>query len=169
MEKIPVEKCWEITTKALTNIIVLRGDKMMPPLLGIGEGIIAPVMGLEKYLEINTKIWSDGGKLIFPMFKEMFNIPVEDAIGAAKLYLVVVRLQAGPEGKGEIVEATPERAVVRWTKCPWWERYIENKVEPEFIPCVDAHPAWVDEGLKAINPTLSAKLTKAMPSGDPYC
>ncbi len=169
LKKIPAERCWDITGKTLTNMVVLRGDKMMPSLLSIGEGIIAPVLGLEKYLEINTKIWGDSGKITFPLFKDMFGIPVEDAVGAIKLATVVAQLLQGPEFESEIVEATPERAVWRIHKCAWWERYKENEVKPEFVPCVNAHQAWGEEGVKAISPKLTYTLLKAMPRGDPYC
>ena len=75
----------------------------------------------------------------------------------------------GPERKIELVEATPERTVVRTNICAWWERYKEHKVDPEFCGCPTGDQAWWENGLKAINPNLTYQLTKAMPRGDPYC
>ena len=89
LEKIPPKKCWEITSKILWRFTILRGDKIIANILGKGEGIIAPVMGAEKWKEINEKIYGDGSKLLFPMFKEMFNIPVKNAIDAENLVDVV--------------------------------------------------------------------------------
>jgi len=97
LAKIPDEKRWELTAKSLWRFIVLRGDKIIAPELGKEEGVIAPVLGEEKWKEINDKIYDDAGKLMFQSFKEAFNIPVEDAIGAAKLVIVTGALQTGPE------------------------------------------------------------------------
>ena len=168
LEKIPVEKCWAITVKALTRLIALR-IHIARNLLGIGEGIISPIWGWEKYEEINTKIWADGGKKLFPLVKKMFNILVEDAIGAAMLRIVVVTLTNGPELKYEIVESTPKRTVIRITQCAYCVRYKEFGINPELSACPEGHQANVEEGLKAVNPKLSFKLTKAIPRGDPYC
>ena len=169
LEKIPAEKRWALTAKILTGLSTLRDLKAVMPLLGKGEGIIAPVMGYEKYLEINTKIYTEGGKKMFQMVKERFNIPVEDAIGAYTLYIVAAILQNGPEFIAELIEAAPERVVFRRTKCAWYERYVDLGLDPELRVCPTGHQAWGEEGFKSINPHLKFTLTKAMPRGDPYC
>ena len=169
LENIPTEQCWAITAKILLTISVLSGVKTVMPIMGTEEGFISPVRGLKKFQEITDKIVTEAGKKMMPMVKERFNIPVDDAIEAAKLSIVYVELAYGPEWEREIVEATPERAVVRWTKCPWMERYKEYKVTPEFIVCPSNHQTRAEEGLKAITPKLTYKLIKAMPWGDPYC
>jgi len=169
LEKIPAEKGWEITAKILTRLTILRGSKTTAPLLGAGEGIISPVMGWEKYEEIQAKIMGRAANRFFPMVKEMFSIPVDDAIGAVTLLIVVGTLMAGPEYKFEIVEAHPERAVLRRIQCAWWERYNEHKVDPELWVCPAGHQAWNEEGLKTINPKLTYKLIKALTWGDPFC
>jgi hypothetical protein len=169
LEKIPPEKRWLITAQAISRLIVLRGDKGLPPLLGKEEGIIAPVLGLEKWFEINTKIWGESGKRLIPWVNETFNIPVEDAVEATKLAIVAGILLMGPEFMPEIIEATPERVVAKITKCPWMERYKEFGLDLELISCKPPHQAFTGEGLKEINPKITTKLTKAMPRGDPYC
>jgi hypothetical protein len=75
----------------------------------------------------------------------------------------------GPEWEREYVEKTPERVVVRWTKCPNWETYKELDIDPAFILCEAGHQVIIKEGLKVINPKLTLKITKAIPRGDPYC
>lgn len=169
LDKIPAEKRWALTAKILLTISVLRGVKTVMPILGTEEGFISPVRGLEKFQEITDKIVAESTKRSIPRFKEMFNISVEDASGAFKLWNVWGELAFGPEWEREIVEATPERVVARWTKCPWMERYKEYKVAPEFIVCPSNHQTGAKEGLKAITPKLNYKLIKAMPWGDPYC
>jgi len=149
----------------------LRGENIIAPALGNGKGITSLVLGAEKWTEINVKIFGDGSKILFPMFKEMFNISVEDAIGATDLVWVVSNLQLGPEwGEREFVEKNPERVVYRQPMCVWMKRYKEFEADPAFIPCDKGGcQAWGGEGFKAINPKLTYKLKKAMPRGDPYC
>jgi len=170
LKQIPADRCWEITSKTLSALFVLRGEKIIAPLLGKGEGIISPIWGAEKWIEINIKIFGDAGKLLCPMFKDMFNVSVKDAIEAHKLETVAYTLSMGPEFEGEYVEKTPERVVNRCPKCPWWERYKEFEADLAFTACdKGAHQAWGEEGHKSINPKITYKLTKAMPRGDPYC
>ena len=170
LERIPPEKRWAITAKILSSLHVMRGEKLIVPELGKGEGIISPIWGAEKWTEIHVKIYRDAAKLMFPMFKEMFNIPVKDAIGAAKLNNSVGSLLMGPEFTYEFIEETRERIVGRVTKCTWMERFKELEVDPAFITC-DKGPCqlWCEEGLKAVNPKITYKATTFMPRGDPYC
>jgi len=169
LKKIPTKKCWEITAKILTRLTMLRGSKTMAPLLGKGEGIISPVMGYEKFEEIQAKIMGREAHRFFPMVKKTFSIPTGDAIGAVKLLIVAVTLMGGPEYKFELVKANPKRAVLRRTKCPWWERYNERHLDPELWVCPAGHQAWCEEGLRAVNPKLTYKLVKTLTWGDPYC
>jgi hypothetical protein len=172
LEKIPVERRWTITSKILWIFTILRGDKIIANILGKGEGIIAPVMGAEKWKEINEKIYSDGGKLMFPMFKEMFNIPVKNAIDVDDLVEIVTVLAMGPEygsEAGEYVEKSPERVVWRINKCATWERYNEFEVDSEHRACDPACQLWMEDGLKAVNTKINHKLTTARHRGDPYC
>jgi hypothetical protein len=169
LKKIPAHKCWEITAKILTRFTMLRGSKTTAPLLGEGEGIISPVMGYEKYNEIQAKIMGREAHKVFPMVKERFSIPVDDVIGAIKLYIVAVTLMGGPEYKFEIIDANPNRVVVRRTKCPWRERYNERQIDPGLWVCPAGHQAWCEEGLRAVNPKLAYKLVKTLTWGDQYC
>jgi hypothetical protein len=169
LAKIPVERRWEITSKILTTIMAIRGANFIVPLLGLGEGIIAPVMGWEKYEEITEKIWGDGGKRFIPRIKEMFNISVKNAIEAAKLLIAAATLLQGPEHTGQIIETRPERAILRVLKCAWMERYKEFEITPGFRVCGASCPGWGEEGLKAINPNFTYKGTQLLPKGDPYC
>lgn len=171
LEKIPIEICWEITGKILTRFVVSRILKTSTPFLGKDDGIFSLLSGWDKETEIKWKVYAESGRKMYPFVKEMFNIPVENAVEAANLEVLTGILLMGPETQCDIVEATPERAVVRWTKCPFWERYEEKEATeyPELIPCGIGHEAFQGEGFKAINPKLTYKLTKAMPKGDSYC
>ena len=170
LEKIPPEKRWEITAKYLLGLAVLQGEVIVAPEMGKDEGITAPVLGAEKWKEINYKIYGEGFLQMLLWVKETFNIPVEDAMGMVNLNIVTFALAGGPGLEFEYVEATPERVVVRWTKCPYMDRHKEFEVNPEYIPCVHSHKEnWEQDRVKKINPKLTGKLTKAMPWGNPYC
>ena len=170
LDKISAEKGWELTAKALLNFLFLRGSISVVPLLGKGEGIIAPVWGWEKYKEIANKVMGDLYTKMILWKKEEFNIEVENCIGALKLTgPLFSKLHSGPEWIGEIIEATPEKAVVRYKKCAWWERYKEFKIKPELSLCEPVHQLIGEEILPKINPKITRKLVKSMPRGDPYC
>ena len=171
LETIPLETCWAITAETLTRFVVSRILKTSTPFLGKDDGIFSLLSGWDKETEIKGKIYAEAGRKMFPFIKEMFNIPVENAVDVVKLFIVVGKLLEGPEMEMEIVEATPERAVLRTSKCPFWERYEEKEATeyPELIPCGIGHEAFQGEGFNAINPKITHKLTKAMPRGDPYC
>ena len=74
LEKIPTERCWEISAKFLIEFAILRGSKIVVPLLGKDEGIFAPVWGLEKFEEIVAKVQGEGGKRHYLHIKEKFLI-----------------------------------------------------------------------------------------------
>lgn len=158
LEKIPAETKWAITSSVLASALVVRGEK-----------VIAPVLGKLKWLEINNEVFGEGGKIMFPMVKEDLNISLEDAVGTAKLAMLSLTLLMGPEFTAELLEENKERAVVRTTKCPFWDKYQENEINPELIPCEIGHQAFCGEGLKIISPKAKFTLTKARPRGDPYC
>ena len=169
LEKLQPETCWAITAETLTRFVVSRILKTSTPFLGKDDGILSLLSGWDKETEIKEKVYSEGGRKMYPFAKETFNIPVEDAVGAVKLASVTLKVSMGPEWEIDAVEKTPERVVLRYTKCPFWERYKEFEANPELIPCDVGHQAWCEEGLKAINPKINYKLMKSMPSGDPYC
>ena len=169
LEKIPPEKRWAITAKLLTSLNVIQGEKNTAPIIGKGENINSPVKGAETWTEINTKIFGGFFKWWWTRVQEMFNIQVEDAADAVKFVNVTAPLQSGPEWEFEYHDVTRERAAIRVTKCPWWERYTEYEVRPEFIPCLPTCDVEVGEGTKAVNPKITVKLTKARPRGDSYC
>jgi hypothetical protein len=169
LKKISPETCWAITAETLTRFNVLSTMKTSAPFLGKSDGILSLLSGWDMWVEIKEKVYGDGGRMMFPLIKETFNIPVEDAIGAMKLLCIASYLLQGPEYMSEIIEGTPERVVWRVTKCAWWERFNEHEIEPGLIPCNEGDQAWAEEGLKEINPKLTFKITKSMPWGDPYC
>ena len=169
LEKIPAEKRWAITAKALLGFIILRGYKTVMPLLGKAKGIVAPVWGWEKYKEIAKKIWGEGGMKMWPRVKEILNIAIEDAVVGAKLTIATATLLVGPEFRAKIVKTTPERTIAIVTLCPYWENYTELEQDPDLMLCDAGCQAWAGEGIKAVDPKLSYTLIKSLAWGDPHC
>jgi hypothetical protein len=169
LEKIPPEKRWALTAKALIRMNILRAHKFEAPLMGKDEGITAPIWGYEKLQEILNKLMADTGMKFFPWIKERFNILVEDAIGAAKLCMVAATLGSGPGQKFKIAEETHERVVLRTTRCEWWEIHKELEIDPGLMICPTWDPIYLESGIKAVNPKITFKFIKFMPRGEPYC
>jgi hypothetical protein len=169
LKKIPPEKRWAITSEALTRFSLARGSKIMPFVLGEEEGVIAPVWGFEKMIEIFTKVHGDSMKKMYLWVKEKFNMQVEDAVGGAKLSKVAGVLMFGPDMKSEIVEKSKKKVLKRYLKCAWDERFNELEMKPELLGACHIHEPVNDEAIKAINPKLIYKVTKSLASGDPYC
>ncbi len=111
LKRIPAEKCWAITANILLHLHLLRGSNTVVPLLGKDEGIFASVWGWEKYREIVIKVMGDSIKNSVVKVKELFNIPVEDAIGASNAATVAGTLHTGPDREDAVIEKTPERVV----------------------------------------------------------
>ena len=61
----------------------------------------------------------------------------------------------------EIVEASPQKAVVRIPKCP-------SPVETNPKIC-SAHFAFEERAVEKLNPKLKVEMTKRASQGDPYC
>jgi hypothetical protein len=155
LEKIPVEVKWAMSSgRAVATGLMAQ---------------LGAIVGGEKLEEILTGMFGGAGKRVHPFVKEKYNIPVEDAAGAAKLSLVVGGLILGPEYESKIVETTPEKAVRRTTKCPWTERFTEYNIDPEYRVCTIPCAKFVEEGFKAVNPNIAFQLTKSLAQGDPYC
>ena len=154
IEKVPAETRWIIATQGLTGVIVAIAK------------VLRDVVGQEKYNEIWPQIWAEAGKGS-KQVADAFGLAGGDAKSAAETVMLVSVVAMGPELKFEFVEATAERAVLRGTGCPWWNRLKELGIE--FDPCSLADPAYCDAFAKSLNPKVSVSLTKALPRGDSYC
>ena len=154
LDKIPVEKRWEMAAQSFANGCM----GYIQVLLGI--------IGKEKLAEIESKMWGEGMKMSFLNFMEEFKMPAEDAVDAANLTAVFAFLALGPECKMERIKESRNRVVDRYTNCQWWESAKQFGIAAQY-EC--ACPDWGEDALKAINPKLTATLTKSQPRGDPYC
>ena len=156
VERIPERVRWEIAARAFTGIA------------SVYNKILLDILGKEKFYEMLEAIWSENGRNFIPAIKEAFRMPAENAVDAMNMVVAASILSMGPEFEMRVIERSAKRAVARTFKCPWLERYREMGVAGS-IDCVYGDLAFCREGLKAINPKFSVRITKAMPRGDPYC
>ena len=66
LKKIPSEKRWAITAKALTGFYVMIALKANELVLGKGEGVIAPISGWEMRKDISVKVLTLAAKRFYP-------------------------------------------------------------------------------------------------------
>ncbi len=153
VEKVPAETRWAIAAQSLTGATMATQKALLD------------AVGQEKYNEIVEQNWDAAGKAS-KQIADALGLAASDAKSAAETVDVVATVAMGPEFKLETVEATAERAVVRATECPWWNRAKEFGLSDDFCA---ADPAWCNGLVKSFNPKLSVTLTTAMMRGDPYC
>jgi len=154
IEKVPAETRWIIATQGLTGVIVAIAK------------VLRDVVGQEKYNEIWPQIWAEAGKGS-KQVADAFGLAGGDAKSAAETVMLVSVVAMGPEVKAGIVEATAEKAVVRSTGCPYWNRMKELGISDDL--CSLSDPAYFNAFAKSLNPKLTLTLTKALPRGDSYC
>lgn len=154
VEKVPAEIRWTIATQALTGAVIASAKALLD------------VLGQEKFNEIWGQIWAEAGKAS-KQIADALGLAGDDAKSAAETSLLVTVLAMGPEVKADIVEATAEKAVVRNTECPYWNRMKELGISDDI--CSVADPAYFNGLTKSLNPKVTVSLTKSMPQGDPYC
>ena len=154
VEKVPAETRWTIATQALTGAMVVTSKALRDAL------------GQERYNEIHGQIWAEQGKAA-KQIADALGLAGGDAKSVAETNVLVTLVAMGPEIKTETVEATEERAVLRNTECPWWNRFKELGISEDL--CHVACAAYWDALTKSLNPKVTVSLTKAMPRGDSYC
>ena len=154
VEKVPAETRWTIATKALTGAVTALAKALRDAL------------GQERYNEVYGQIWTEQGKAS-KQIADALGLAGDDAKSVAEAFRSVIIVAMGPEFKTEIVEATAEKAVVRCTECPWWNRQQELGIPGDL--CLVASAAYCDAFGKSLNPKVTVSQTSAMPQGDSYC
>jgi len=154
LKNVPAETRLTIASQTLTGAIIATNK------------VLLDIVGEEKYNEIIGQIWSEGGKAS-KQIADSLGLVGNDAKSISEINPAVATVEMGPEFKFETLEATTEKAIVRCTECPWWNRAKELAISEDM--CSVGDHAWNNGLAKAINPKLNVKLTKAMPLGDTYC
>ncbi len=154
IEKISGETRWAISTKAMTGTIMAHAM------------VMKDALGEEKFLDAFEKIWFEAGKGIKEIV-DAFGLPVDNAKSIEEAMRLSALIAMGPEFESETVEATEDMVVVRFTKCPWHERWKELGLDYPY--CNSGHTGYGNGAIEALNPAFTFKLTKNMTRGDPYC
>lgn len=154
VEKVPAETRWTIATQGLTGAVVVAAKALLDAL------------GQEKYNEVWGQIWSQLGTAS-KQVADALGVAGDDAKSIAETCMFVTTVSMGPEVKIGTVEATAEKAVLRNTECPYWNRMKELGISDDI--CSVADPAYFNGFAKRINPNVTVSLTKSMPQGDPCC
>jgi len=152
--EIPAETRWAIAAQGLTGAYVATVKAMLD------------AVGRDKFDEMMVQLWAGAGKGS-KQVADALGLAGHDAKSAAETVRLVTIVSMGPEFEFEIVEAKAEKAVYRWTKCPWRNRMKELGISDDL--CSAADPAYNNGFAQSLNPKVTASLTKAMPWGDPYC
>jgi len=154
VEKVPAENRWTMATHALTGAVIA------------GAKALRDVVGQERFNEIWGQIWAELGKAT-KQIADTLGLAGGDAKSAAETVALVSIISMGPEIKIETVEATAEKAVLRNTECPYWNRFKELGISEDL--CSVACAAYFNGLANSLNPKVTVSLTKAMPRGDSYC
>jgi hypothetical protein len=154
VEKVPAETRWTIATQGLTGAVVVAAKALLD------------VLGQEKYNEVWAQIWSQLGTAS-KQVADALGVAGDDAKSIAETTMFVTTVSMGPEIKVGTIEATAEKAVLRNTECPYWNRMKELGISDDI--CSVADPAYFNGFAKSLNPNVTVSLTKAMPKGDPCC
>jgi len=112
VEKVPGETRWTIATKALTGVLIVTGKTLRD------------IVGEKRFDEIWGQVWAGAGKASKEI-ADALGLAGNDAKSVAEAFQSVVLVSMGPEIESETIEATADKAVVRVTGCPWWNRFNE--------------------------------------------
>ena len=105
--------------------------------------------------------------MAFKEIADALGLAGDDAKFVAGTFALVSALAMGPELKFETVEATAEKAVLRGTGCPWWNRQKELGISDDVLSAGDS--AYCEAFTKILNPKVTLAHDKARHRGDPYC
>jgi predicted ArsR family transcriptional regulator len=123
VDLIPVEMRWRLAARTLTYLPFAY------------EKALADMVGAEYSTKVG-EIYRDLGREMASV-AQAFCLPTEDAADLAMTVGVLVTVLFGPGFEGEPLEVTDERAVLRFTRCPFVAMARELGVNPghAYIAC----------------------------------
>jgi hypothetical protein len=151
IDKIPVEARWQIATKGLTGAYTACA------------GALKDAVGEEKYHEFNGGLWYMAGKGA-KEFADAFGLKAETAKDIGEIMGLLGITAMGPESGSEVVDPTEQQCTIRYTACPWHERWKELGLDFDY--CNVGHQRWGDGICESLNPNFTFRLTKSMICGD---
>ena len=119
---------------------------------------------LEKVKKASDKTWAILGQQAAEQMKPLFGETMN--IGAIQQSGAMASSIHGIEFSEKVTENTIQSEYV---KCPWQEAYIALDMPSDWRVCPSGHLAFTESMYKGLNPNVTYKLTKNMPSGDQIC
>lgn len=113
-------------------------------------------------LKVIGQVYAQAAERIFLQGLKNFGIKEKDARAFA-LFFVISNTIIGYDM--ELVEATPERAVVRYHTC----HLFESPSPADALICREANFNFEKRAAELLDPRLKVTMTKLRSAGDPYC
>ena len=154
VDNIPAETRWAMSTKGLVGALVAY------------KNALYNVAGEEKYGEILNQIWTQIGQASAEMVKS-FGMTGDDAKSAAEASAMFCICAMGPEYKIEEIEASEDKAVMKVTECPWWNRMNEFGISDDLLTAGD--DAFWEGFMTGLNPNITFKHGPRMHLGGSHC
>jgi hypothetical protein len=154
VENIPAETRWTIATQAMSGVMTAYSKALYD------------VAGPEQFNKMLEQIWEQAGQGA-KQVADALGMKPDDAKSVAETWAIVSAIALGPELKGEIVESSKERTVLRGTGCPFLNRVTEYGITEDLLTAGNA--AYCEALTNSLNPNVKMTHTKRMHLGDPYC
>jgi hypothetical protein len=152
--KMPMEARWQLASGSAVSGFVSSNKAILDK------------VGREKFNESMRSI-----ALVYTArtkpFMDRLGLTGNDPKAAAWIVPVIAISVWGPSEKFEIVESTPQKAVVNCVECAFWNGVQARKITDDICSMWSA--SFYEAYVKAMNPKLTAKLVKARPFGDSVC
>ena len=154
VDQIPAEKRWAMATKGLTGALTAF------------KNVMFSMARKEKYNEIIGQIWGQIGQTSAEMAKSS-GMKRENAKSAAEAFASIAMIAMGPKYKIEEIEASENKAVMKVTECPFWNRISEFGICEDLLTAGDN--AFCQNFMKSLNPNITMKHGPRMHLGDSHC
>jgi hypothetical protein len=147
---IPGEVRWQIATRLVSSFPALY------------DGAFRETVG-ERYDELEYNVWIEAGREAKGV-AGAFGFPTATAKEIAESVRVISTIFFGPEVQEEVIEISPERAVILTKGCPFMVHGME-------MGCPAAHlfpkcMAFSMSAVESLNPAFTTRFVKALCMGD---
>lgn len=152
--QVPAETKWAMATKGLTGALAAHLNALYS------------LAGKQKYTEIVSRIWNQIGRGSAEEVKSL-GMAGDNAKSAAEAGVAMCICAMGPEYRIEEIEASEDKAIMKITECPWWNRMKEFGISHDLLTPCDI--AFWKHFVRSLNPNITMRHGKQMHRGDPYC
>ena len=152
-QALPVE---ELASQRL-NVLIYSYTLLVKNLMEEGVDI-------EKVKKASDKTWAilgqQAAEQLKPLFGETVDIAAIQQSG---------QMAASVHGIELSEKATENKIQSEFKKCPWQDAYVALDMPKDWRICPSGHGAFAESMYNGLNPDVTFKLSKNMPSGDNIC